>query len=775
MVIDSNCLWAQLTNGMSTSRGTGRHGKARKLRKPVTPGKSIPSKWEVFAEKPGTGFGYYTACDGDLNGDGFDDLVISTQEGGGKLLLYFGGTNGLPRTPSQIYGPIPLSTGFKSPFAIVGDLDGDGFDDLAACVEPSTQNGLPGKPQLILFGGSRTGLIQKAELSSLASFEGFRIEPSVVAAGDLNGDGLADMAVHAYGMTPGTTNERKGAVFILGGARQIAAIKVEAVLYAKRPSDYFGPMMSSAGDVNGDGFDDFLIGVNNHDGKYPMGGKANVYYGSKSGVSLTPNWTAEYDLPVHPDLDQAGVQEFGFSVACAGDVNGDGFDDIVIGAPFAERWDRDEGLVFVYEGSRIGLRSKPSLILESNHPHAVLGWSVGGAGDVNGDGFDDLIVSAPQASSGPVNEGAALVFHGSKSGIRPKLRWSRLSDASNAYLGRQVAGAGDLNGDGYADVLITLPEWKNGPLETGKVLVEYGTANGLQRSDGWVIEKPWLYAFEQLLGIYHSRYGSAVYWVPPMVIFISVVFSLALVQWRLQRRITSLLIQNRELTLHSERARIARDMHDHLGADVTRLIFRAEAAKRAGDFGSLVNGLEDVSKSAKRVVETLSGLVWATDPINDTKECFITYLAETVTQFAADCGLKCDLQFPMELTDGVCDADLRHNLLLITREFLQNTARHADAKSIVAKLDLSDTELCLTLKDDGRGFTAPEWMSKTTIDAANQRTISYGVGFGLRNILMRAGSIGARIEFESTPGHGTMLRITSDWSSCKTNEGTHRS
>jgi hypothetical protein len=144
------------------------------------------------------------------------------------------------------------------------------------------------------------------------------------------------------------------------------------------------------GDVNGDGYDDVIVGAVGYDDGETDEGRVFVYYGSASGLPPAPDWTAE--------SDQAGA---GFaSVSRAGDVNGDGYGDVIIGASAYDNGQTDEGRVYVYHGSASGLSTTPDEIAESNQDQAFFGFSVGTAGDVNGDGYDDVVVGAPYYTNG---------------------------------------------------------------------------------------------------------------------------------------------------------------------------------------------------------------------------------------------------------------------------------------------------------------------------------------------------------------------------------------
>ncbi len=200
----------------------------------------------------------------------------------------------------------------------------------------------------------------------------------------------------------------------------------------------FGISVASAGDVNGDGFSDVIVGANTFDAGELDEGRAFVYHGSAAGLSTTPNWTAE--------SNQAN-SAFGISVASAGDVNGDGFSDVIVGAWQFDNGETDEGRAYVYHGSAAGLSTTANWTAESNQAGAQFALSVASAGDVNGDGFSDVIVGAPLFDNAFINEGAAFVYHGSATGLSTTPNWVRFSNQASAHFGwTAVASAGDVNG-----------------------------------------------------------------------------------------------------------------------------------------------------------------------------------------------------------------------------------------------------------------------------------------------------------------------------------------
>jgi hypothetical protein len=178
---------------------------------------------------------------------------------------------------------------------------------------------------------------------------------------------------------------------------------------------YFGVSVGTAGDVNGDGYSDVIVGAYGYDNGQSGEGRAFVYHGSVSGPSTVADWTAEPD-----EIDAL----FGFAVNTAGDVNGDGYSDVIVGAYSYTNVESNEGAAFVYHGSPDGLAATPSWSGESNQASASYGRSVATAGDVNGDGYSDIIVGAYQYDNGQSNEGRAYVYLGSDSGVLASHDWT---------------------------------------------------------------------------------------------------------------------------------------------------------------------------------------------------------------------------------------------------------------------------------------------------------------------------------------------------------------
>jgi hypothetical protein len=165
-------------------------------------------------------------------------------------------------------------------------------------------------------------------------------------------------------------------------------------------------------------------------------------------ISLYPDWITDA-------LQQSA--EYGYSVNSAGDVNGDGYQDVIIGATKYDNGVDKEGTAFVFYGNPQNLADQPSWQVGGGLSGARFGYSVSTAGDVNCDGFEDVIVGAPRYNDGQSEEGAAFVYYGSPAGLSTIPDWTVQGDLKTTHYGASVAGAGDVDGDGCDDVIVGAP------------------------------------------------------------------------------------------------------------------------------------------------------------------------------------------------------------------------------------------------------------------------------------------------------------------------------
>ena len=249
---------------------------------------------------------------------------------------------------------------------------------------------------------------------------------------DVNGDGLPDLAIASDNWTPLTTGS-VGRLYLFHGAATGLPKAAATVLTGVSQDERFGQAFASAGDVNGDGFGDFMVtgwGAN----------KVYVYHGGPSGISLTPSVVLQ--------RSDGGDSAFGFSLSSAGDVDGDGYGDVVIGAMFYLDSKTREGRAYVMRGGPHGLASTVATIIDSREPSSWFGSAAAGLGDVNADGYGDFAIGAKFGDTGH-----AYVFLGGPTGV-PTAPAISITGSANSGLGASIAGAGDVNGDGLADLIV---------------------------------------------------------------------------------------------------------------------------------------------------------------------------------------------------------------------------------------------------------------------------------------------------------------------------------
>ncbi|HYM82332.1 MAG TPA: FG-GAP-like repeat-containing protein [Candidatus Limnocylindria bacterium] len=298
---------------------------------------------------------------------------------------------------------------------------------------------------------------------------------TVAPAGDVNGDGYADVLVGAYNLDSPEVDE--GAVFLyLGGPLGLSTTPAWEA-NSNQAGARLGDKLSGAGDVNGDGFDDVIIGAAFFDSLCTDGGAAFLYMGSAAGLDTVPEWIAVGDQP---------DAQFGACVQAAGDVNADGYSDVIIGAWLYDHGEPNEGRAYVYMGSDSGLAATPAWTGESDFPGAAYGYFCASAGDVNGDGFDEIVVGARRFSgNGLAEEGRVCVYHGSPAGPSLAATWTRDAGQERSEFGAYTISAGDVNGDGYDDLLVGAFRYENPDLDEGKAYLFLGSADGLATDPAW--------------------------------------------------------------------------------------------------------------------------------------------------------------------------------------------------------------------------------------------------------------------------------------------------
>ena len=388
-------------------------------------------------------FGYEVASAGDVDNDGYDDLIV-----GAPISFFYENDPGWAYVFSGLTGDtIHVFTGeaaadrFGGSVASAGDVNNDGYADLiVSAFRNSASDTIAGRAYV--FSG-QTG-------DTLYVFTGEAAEDvfglSVASAGDVNNDGFDDLIVGAFGNDAG--GSRAGRAYVFSGLNGDTL----HIFTGEAEGDLFGNSVAAAGDVNNDGFDDLIVGAVWNDAGGSNAGRAYVFSGQTGDTLFIFTGNQEFD-------------EFATSVASAGDVNNDGFDDLIVGAHRNDAGGNAAGRAYVFSG-----QSGDTLYVFTGEEGDYLGHSVASAGDVNNDGFNDLIVGAFLADGVDSNAGRAYVF----SGQTGSTIYVFTGEARLNYFGGSVASAGDVNNDGFADLIVGAYRNDAGGTEAGRAYVFSG-------------------------------------------------------------------------------------------------------------------------------------------------------------------------------------------------------------------------------------------------------------------------------------------------------------
>jgi len=300
---------------------------------------------------------------------------------------------------------------------------------------------------------------------------------TIAWAGDVNGDGYDDAIAGAYDESNGQLDEGRVAVF-LGGPGGLATTPAWT-FEPNQANANLGDKVSGAGDVNGDGYDDLVVGAAGYDSLKTDAGRAYLFLGGPNGPASSPAWVS--------DGDQAGGT-YGSCVRPAGDVNGDGYADVIVGAWLYDAGALDTGKAFLYLGGPAGLAHAPAWTGQGELASSVYGYFVNGIGDVNHDGYADIAVGARRYSGTSTRQGKVYVYYGSPAGPATVASWTATGAQRNGELGCMVSGAGDVNGDGFDDLLAGAYRQSNSDSAEGRAYLWLGGAGGLQPAYAWVAD-----------------------------------------------------------------------------------------------------------------------------------------------------------------------------------------------------------------------------------------------------------------------------------------------
>ena len=401
---------------------------------------------------------------GDVDGDGQDDVLVgafaydpvTVDEGGAFLVL------------GPISGTIDLSTeadatiigenrGDQAGYSVsaLGDTDGDGFDDvLVGANGYETSTATRNQGAVYVVRGPMSGSLDLSAADArftggaLIDFLGY----AAAGVGDVDNDGTADFAAAAFAEDSAGTSA--GAVYLVSGSISgaVASTGASATILGESAGDEFGIAVGGGGDFDGDGIADLAVGARyNAASGLSDAGTAYVFTGTVSG-SMTG---ADADARI---LGDAASNQTGWAVALEGDFDGDGYDDLVVSAVGASS---STGEIYVISGPVTGDLSvsaaDATFTGETSGDQA--GRSIDGASDLDGDGVDDLLIGAYSRDTGGNNAGAVYVMHGPLSGTTSLASADAVfnGNAASQTAGTSVAGGADLDGDGLDDALIGVP------------------------------------------------------------------------------------------------------------------------------------------------------------------------------------------------------------------------------------------------------------------------------------------------------------------------------
>ncbi len=392
-----------------------------------------------IGESSGDSAGYSVSTAGDVDGDGLDDLFIGAPYNGdgasyaGKAYLLLGSTV-LASTSSTIdlsqadFAFIGENSDDQAGISLspAGDIDGDGRDDLFVGAWGNDDGGSNAGKAYLLLGStlaasaSSTIDLNQADFAFIGESSGDSAGYSVSTAGDVDGDGLDDLFIGAPYNGDGASYAGKaylllGSTVLASTSSTIDLSQADFAFIGENSDDQAGISLSPAGDTDGDGLDDLLMGAHKNDDGGSNAGKAYLILGS----SLAASTASTIDLS-NADFAFIGESSFDYScssVSSAGDVDGDGLDDLFMGAYENDNGGRGTGTAYLILGRTLAASTASTIDLSDadfafygEYENDWAGYSVSSAGDVNGDGLDDLFVAAPYNNDGGTLTGKAYVI-----------------------------------------------------------------------------------------------------------------------------------------------------------------------------------------------------------------------------------------------------------------------------------------------------------------------------------------------------------------------------
>jgi hypothetical protein len=376
---------------------------------------------------------------GDLDADGYPDLAVSStgdEDGRGSTTVFYGLPDGSFGRPAKLPRPA-TAVDFGSTMCAAGDLNADGHPDLAVGAPSGIALGRGAGDVYLYFGARTPGTEPDRVLHGVRANQDFGYS---LASGDVNGDGIAELIVGAP--TDDASGTPSGRAFVYFGGRQFSG-QPDLTLATAVPEAQFGYAVAVVGDVNSDGFEDIAVGAHWDDTDGRLAGRCYIYFGGR-----TPH--------TRPDLLLAAPAPgawFGSSVTGA-DLNGDGASDVVVGAGWADGFEPSSGAAYVYLGGP-NPQTAPAVVLQGEKAGSRFGERLAVA-DVNGDGFQDLLIGAYTFDQGLGASGAIYVYFGGPDmDAMPDLKL--VGTGAGEQFGASLCALADLRGDGFPTLLVGAP------------------------------------------------------------------------------------------------------------------------------------------------------------------------------------------------------------------------------------------------------------------------------------------------------------------------------
>jgi hypothetical protein len=399
----------------------------------------LPAGVSWTLSPPGTrplAFAASLAYLGDVDNDHIGDVAVGLPLAN-RVSIYAGGAQGFRKPPIELRPPAGKSKGFGATVVAVGDLNGDGHPDLAVLADLAPPHS--GGQAAVYFGGAN-GISPTAGWVMPARKA--KDTPTAVVAGDLDGDRVPELVVGAP-----DSREGRGRVYVFRGGPTGPAPAPTWILDGPKPDSRFGAAIVTC-DVNHDGILDLIVGAPGTEPEEggPGAGRTGAVYvhlGGKAGPSPTSAWST---------LSHDEWNGFGGALACPGDIDGDGNPDLLVSYPWSEiegshPW---SGRLYLFAGTRSGFSEKPVWSVDLGQHGATLVP----AGDVNGDGLADVLVGVWPGYS-LVTDARVDLYLGGRQGLAKAADWSVAR--TEQEFGSALA-TGDVNGDGIRDILVGEPQ-----------------------------------------------------------------------------------------------------------------------------------------------------------------------------------------------------------------------------------------------------------------------------------------------------------------------------